>query len=254
MTQINSGARPIAVTFRQKEPRSSMAIMLTDYSPDASWRLRVEVETSDGGYFVLGAVDTIAPNALRIKSPNRVVALAAIPGAIQWHVFAQLLAGTPAKNATNVFAEMKLCSAEEYGGSCCPLVAIPGNATNVNLDPSGGGIGVGQQTPTGAPPIGTSILLFTGAGSALAADVAYLGAASAYVQVHDRGFSSAPVSTATMLGIGYPVDVIVAQTILLRWPEGRRFVDGFKVALSTTQNTFTASAETISAFGKWTTP
>lgn len=251
MTQINSGARPIAVTFRQKEPRSSMAIMLTDYSPDASWRLRVEVETSDGGYFVLGAVDTIAPNALRIKSPNRVVALAAIPGAIQWHVFAQLLAGTPAKNATNVFAEMKLCSAEEYGGSCCPLIPVPGNAVNVNTDT----IGLAQQSATGGPPSGPTLLLFAGSGWATSADVAYLGAASAYVQVHDLGFGGAGPSTATMIGLGYPVDIIVAQTIYPRWPgsERRHFMSGFTLALSTTQITYTASAETISAFGTWET-
>lgn len=247
MALITSANGRQAVSFKGDSRRSSMAVLLTDYSIDASWRLTIEAKTEDGGYFLLGSVDTVAVQNLRIKNQNRIVAIASVPGASQWNIYAHLLSGTPARNHTNVTAEMKLSAAEEFGGSCCPLIAVEGLAIpSTSTD--------GRQTPTGAPPTGSSILLFAGSGTARAADVAYLGAASAFVQIHDLGISAVGPTTASMIGIGYPVDIIVAQTILLNWPEGRKFANGFTVALSTTQNTFTPSAETISAFGRWDTP
>lgn len=245
MSQIQSGQRHQAVSFTQKEPRSSMAIMLTDYSLDASWQLRIEVESADGGYFVLGAVNTVPVNATPIKNPNRVIAVCSVPGALQWHVYADLNFGTPVKNRTVVFGEMKLSSVPEYAAGCCPLVPIPGNSVDVN--------GGGDQTPTGAPPIGQRITLFSGPGFATSLDVAYLGVgmAAAFAQVHDAAATGA-ISTGTMISIGYPFSLPATQTILLKWQQKpRRFKKGFTVALSTTQNTLTNSAETISAFGQW---
>lgn len=250
MSQIQSGQKHQAVSFRQKEPRSSMGIMLTDYSMDASWRLRIELETADGGYFVLGAVDTTPVNATLIKIPNRLIAVCSVPGAVQWHVFADLLAGTPAKNRTSVFGEMKLSSVPEYAAGCCPLVAIPGNSTNVNEDgPS--------QNPDGPPVPGAIVRLFSGPGRALALDVAYLGAVMVpiFAQQHDAN-STDPLSDATMVGIGWPFLLPATQTLTFRWgpaSEGRKFDRGYTVALSTTQNTYTLPPEsnTISAFGQW---
>lgn len=244
MSLISSGMRHEAVDFTQKACRGSMAIMLTDYSPDASWRLQVHVETADGGWFYLGAVDTIPPLASPTRTQNRLIAVASIPGALNWKVYAELLVGTPSRNTTEVRAEMKMSSAEEYAAGCCPLVAIPGNSVN---------IGIGSQTPTGAPPVGQRITLYTGSGFSLDADVAYLGAGSAFVQQHDAG-STDPLSNATMIGIGYPVAVPATQTLLLEWEPGRRFLRGFTLALSRTQIIYTSAApETISAFGQWST-
>lgn len=232
-----------------------MAIMLTDRSPDASWRLRIEVETAGGGFYLLGAVDTIPVQDATIVIPNRVVAICSVPGALQWKVFADLLAGTPLKNNTSVTADMKLASVPEYAAGCCPLVAIPGNSVDVNAPPGP------SQTPTGAPPSGQRIItLFTGAGRALALDVAYTGTfmVPIFAQQHDAPAGGA-LSNATMVGIGWPFLLPATQTLTFRWgpaSEGRSFSRGYTVALSTTQNTYTLppEAESISAFGQWGPP
>jgi len=222
-----------------------MAVMLTDYSQDASWRLRIEVETAGGGFFVLGAVDTIPVRASAIVIPNRVVAVCSVPGALQWKVFADLLAGTPQKNKTSVIAELKVSSVPEYAAGCCPLVAIPGASTDVNSPPN--------QTPDGPPPQGQRVLIYAGSGFAVMADVALIGVdgAGAYVQMHDAGPSDV-IGDATMVGIGFPVSAPLNQTILLDWTERRRrFNRGFTLASSSAQNTYSASLFPISAFGQW---
>lgn len=248
-----SSSSPVQLRDRQ-ESAASVCISLNDESFDASWRLQIGAQLKEGGWSVLDSVDTIPPNRSRSRSPNRVVAYATLPGATNWQVIATLLAGTPNParvGSTTVFADLSISTSPEFGGGCCAVVPVGGNAIPSNVTTGG------NQTPTGAPPIGTSILLYAGSGTALAADVAYLGAGAAFVQIHDLGVSTVGPTTASMLGIGYPVDVAVgplAPTLPLQWPEGRRFSNGFTVALSTTQNTFTASAETISAFGRWDTP
>lgn len=249
MSQIDSGQKHQATSFKVKGNLSSMAVMLTDSSPDAVWRLRVEVEVADGGVFMLGAVDTVAPNALAIRNPNRVVAIASIPGARNWRVFSELLAGTPTQNRSMVIAEMKLTECDDYASGCCPLVAIPGQSVNVNEGPS--------QTPTGAPPIGRVLRLFAGSGRALALDVAYLGngLVASFAQQHDAAPADA-LSDATMVGIGWPFSLPATQTLTFRWsPEdqGRKFAKGYVVALSRAQNTYVLppETETISAFGQW---
>ena len=252
MSQIQSGQRHQAVSFEQQEPRSSMSIMLTDTSPDASWNLRIEVEIADGGWFTLGAVNTIPVGASAIVIPNRLIAICSVPGALNWKVTPTLNFGTPQRNRTTVFAEMKLSSVPEYAAGCCPLVPIPNNATEV-------GVGAGpSQTPTGAPPSGQRIItLFTGPGRALALDVAYTGTfmVPIFAQQHDAPAGGA-LSDATMVGIGWPFLLPATQTITLRWSpakEGRLFSRGYTVALSTTQNTYTLppEGESISAFGQW---
>lgn len=242
------------VQFRDRqENAASVCVALNDESFDASWRLQIAAQLKEGGWSILGSVDTVPPNRSAARSPNRVVAYATLPGATNWQIIATLLAGTPNParvGSTTCFADLSIASSPEFAGGCCPIVAIPGNSIPSTETR-------GEQTPTGAPPIGTSILLYAGSGTALAADVAYLGAGGAFVQIHDLGVSTVGPTTTSMLGIGYPVDVAVgplAPTILLKWPEGRRFVNGFTVALSTTQNTYTASVETIAAFGRWDTP
>lgn len=253
MSGIRSDQKHQAVAFKQKDPRSSMAIMLSDSSPDASWRLRIEVETADGGIFTLGAVDTIPPNLLVVTDPNRLIAVCSIPGALQWRVFAELLAGTPLQNRTTVLAEMKLSSCPEYAAGCCPLVAIPGNSVDVNTPPGP------NQTPNGPPPEIQVVRFFSGSGRALALDVAYHGAGMGtfFAQQHDVNTTDA-LSDSTMVGIGWPFSLPTTQTITFRWApasEGRLFSRGYAVALSTTQDTYTRPPEmnTISAFGQWST-
>lgn len=241
MADIRGDQRHQSVSFRQKDPRSSMAIMLSDSSPDASWRLRIEVETADGGWFTLGAVDTIPPAVLLVQDPNRLVAVCSIPGALNWKVYPELIVGTPIRNRKVVMGEMKLSSCPEYAAGCCPLVAIPGNSVDVN-GPS--------QTPTGPPPVGARLSLFTGPGFSLLANVVYLGVAVAppFVQQHDAAPSD-PLSDATMVGIGYQFPAL--RPLMLKWDPGLRFEKGFTLALSSTINTFTAAADTMSAFGQW---
>ena len=244
MTQINSGNRREAVSLRSKEAMSSMSIALTDYIPDASWRLRVEVEVHDGGRFALGAVDTVPTNALAVRNPNRVVAICSVPGARNWYVYHELLAGTPTPGHSEIYADIKLSEVEEYGAGCCPIAPIPGTSVDVG--------DTDNQGPVGGPPIGTRLTLYTGSGFALAADAAYLGVGAdpTFLQLHDAGASD-PVSTASMIGIGYPYALPTDQTLILEWAPGRRFKRGFTLALSLAQNTFVGTAETISAFGQW---
>lgn len=249
MSEIQSGQRHQGVSFTQKETRGSMSIMLTDFSRDASWNLRIDVETADGGWFVLGAVNTIPVGAAPIVIPNRVIAVCSVPGALNWKVTASLNFGSPSPNRSVVFAEMKLGSAPEYAAGCCPLVPIPGNAVEVGAGPS--------QTPNGPPPELPIVRLFSGSGRALALDVAYHGPGgiSLFAQQHDAN-STDPLSNATMVGIGWPFLLPATQTITFRWgpaSEGRSFSRGYTVALSTTQDTYTAppEAHTISAFGQW---
>jgi len=250
MSQIQSGQKHQAVSFTQKEPRSSLSIMLTDFSPDASWNMRIDVETADGGWYTLGAVNTIPVQAASIVVPNRVIAVCSVPGALNWKVTATLIAGTPQKNRTEVFAEMKLGSVPEYAAGCCPLVPIHGNATDVSEDgPS--------QSPNGPPTLGRIVRFFSGSGRALALDVAYAGTfmVPIFAQQHDVNSTDA-LSNSTMVGIGWPFLLPATQTITLRWSpasEGRKFSRGYAVALSTTQNTYTLppEAETITAFGQW---
>lgn len=249
MSQIQSGQKHQAVTFEgPREPRGSMSIMLTDFSPDASWNLRIDVETVDGGWFVLGAVDTIPVQAAAVIIPNRVIAICSVPGAIDWKVTASLNAGTPQKNRSAVFAEMKLGSSPEYAAGCCPLVPIPGNATETG---SGGGP---SQSPNGPPQAAPTLRFFTGTGRALGVDVVYLGrAGSGFVQQHDFDTTGAP-SDASMVGIGFPIGT--PTTLQFRWSpaeQGRKFSKGFAFALSSTQITYTAPApgETIAGFAQW---
>lgn len=247
MSQIQSGQKHQAVSFEgPKEPRGSMSIMLTDSSFDASWNLRIDVETVDGGWFTLGAVDTIPVQAAPIVIPNRMIAVCSVPGAIDWKVTASLNFGTPQKNRSSVFAEMKLGSSPEYAAGCCPLVPIPGNSTEVGGGPN--------QTPNGPPPHGPSLRLFSGGGRALALDVVYLGrAGSGFVQQHDAD-STGPLSDATMVGIGFPIGM--PATLQFRWSpadQGRKFSKGYTIALSSTQITYTApvAGEVIAGFGQW---
>lgn len=247
-----NSSSPVQFHDRQ-ENAASVCISLSDESFDASWRLQIGVQLKEGGWSILDSVDTVPPNRSRSRSPNRVIAYATVPGATNWQIIATLLAGTPTSarvGSTICFADLSISTSPEFAGGCCAVVPVGGNAVPSTVT-SGG------QTPTGAPPAGTAVLLYAGSGVALAADVAYLGAGAAFVQIHDLGASTVGPTTASMLGIGYPVDVAVgplAPTLLLKWPEGRRFANGFTVALSTTQNVYTASAETISAFGRWDTP
>lgn len=249
MAQINSAGKREPVSFQTKDVRSSISICMTEYTPDASWRLRIEVEVEDGGRFVLGAVDTIQPRFRLIRNPNQIVAVCSVPNARNWYVYHELLTGTPQPGHSQVFAEMKMSVAPEYAAGCCPLVAIPGHSIDIEE--------IDSQSPVGGPPIGPRLTLHTGPGWALWADVAYLGGpvemeVPSFVQLHDAGVSDA-VSTATMDGIGYPFmsTPINFQTQRLPWKPGRRFRKGFTLALSSTQNTFTAKAADISAFGHW---
>jgi len=244
MAQINSAGRREPVSFQTKDARSSISICMTEYTPDASWRLRIEVEVEDGGRFVLGAIDTIQPRFRAIRNPNQIVAVCSVPNARNWYVYHELLTGTPEPGHSQIFAEMKMSVAQEYAAGCCQLVPIPGHSIDIET--------VDSQSPTGGPVVAPRITLVSGPGFALAADVGYLGigADPALVQLHDAGATDA-IATATMLTIGYPFLLPATQTILLQWDPGIRFLRGFTLALSLTQATFTASAETIVAKGQW---
>ncbi len=116
------------VGFGDSSGRSSLQVAISDESRDASWRLLVEVFAD--GWQVLGAVDTVPRSSIPTGDrPQRVVAVASVPGARDWRITPYLIRGTRPTGASAVRARLSLSSVDDLTGGCCPLANVAGLST-----------------------------------------------------------------------------------------------------------------------------
>ncbi len=109
-----------------------------------------------------------------------------------------------------------------------------------------------DQNSAGAIVAAQKFTLKNAPGSLASLKVDYKGAGVSYVQLHNVLSGGSP-STATMLeGGGIPVDSVTQLLLFRDWPYPLDFSAGITVALSSTQNTYTASGQTMIASGQWT--
>jgi hypothetical protein len=116
------------VEFKTDEGRSSFALAIDDSVADAVWVLEIFVKKGESsGWDLLGAIETIAPNASSIGTyRNRIVAICSVPGARNWQIRPRLLSGTllPGKSGATA---MLSCSAIDFPAQgCCPITTIAG--------------------------------------------------------------------------------------------------------------------------------
>ncbi len=113
-------------------PVSSVSCYIADTVPDAVWRLRVEVYSTDGKWAYVGAVDTVAPNNLPAgKFMTRLVFVASSPGATNWRVTPTLVSGAPPQPNQVVRADMGFSTNDELTSGCCVLAPVPTISTTV---------------------------------------------------------------------------------------------------------------------------
>lgn len=110
-----------------------------------------------------------------------------------------------------------------------------------------------EQTPKGAITPASSFSLATGRSALAELRVGYRGTGPAYVQLHDAAEGETPDNGSLMGGSGFLVDDGDHVDLFLNWAPGHELVfqRGIMVALSSTQDTYTASAETMLASGQW---
>lgn len=121
----------------------------------------------------------------------------------------------------------------------------------------GGGLGgyaapVPHASPTGAPQQSPARLLFSGAGRVRAVNVTYRGAGSAYLMLFDAA-STAAASDANLIRWGYAVDAMGLVNLAVDFPLGVPVSAGLVAALSSTQGTYTASADAAYFWAQWET-
>lgn len=138
------------------------------------------------------------------------------------------------------------------GTSTIGKVGIQVGAADVSLTNPVPTVGATLSQSAAGPIVAAQKFTLKNAAGRLASlKVQYKGTGVSYLQLHDV-VSGGTLSDATMLeGGGIPVDD-VTQLILLRdWPYPLKFDAGITVALSSTPNTYTASAQTMIASGQW---
>jgi hypothetical protein len=131
------------VEFEAERGVSSFALGLDDGVADAEWRLEIFVKREEGGWMLLGAIDTIAPKDNRIATyRNRIVAICSVPGATNWQIRPTLLAGTVLSGKSGVSATLSFSAIDFPAQGCCPITPITGASV-----PSASGI---EDFETGA--------------------------------------------------------------------------------------------------------
>lgn len=136
------GAKTHAQHGDPGEKLNAVAISLSEpsvNSDDASvWRLDVHAEDAHGRSFV-GAVETVPPGANAAglspgpSSAARYVAIASMPGAKIWHVYARKVAGSEDRRRGAILR----MATTDYPG-CCGIVPM-----NSSIVIAGGGTGAG---------------------------------------------------------------------------------------------------------------
>jgi hypothetical protein len=148
---INSNARSEVLRGRRSRPCPAVSISLGDLAPDNEWFVEVRARRDEGGFVLLGSVQTTAPGR---GARDRLVAIASCPGAVEWSV--RCLPVALLDDGETLSAEVSL-SVAPYAGFGPALVAVPPASTLVGATT----VVTGTVTAATAGPLALSALITT---------------------------------------------------------------------------------------------